>query len=154
MSRRAGTGVRTPSRVALDTNVVLSALVFRKGVTAQLRTAWQSRAFVPLVSTATAQELVRVLSYPKFRLDETEQRELLADYLPYAEAVAIPTPPPRVPACRDIDDLHFLYLAAVGRAGILVTGDSDLLALAARVRYAIKPPEVLLHSLTKARVGK
>lgn len=153
MSRRAGT-FRAPFRVVLDTNVVLSALVFRKGVTAQLRTAWQRGAFLPLISAATARELVRVLSYPKFRLDATDQRELLADYLPYAEAVVIPVPPPRVPACRDIDDLHFLHLAAVGRARALVTGDSDLLTLAGKVRYAMLPPDVFLHSLMESEAGK
>jgi len=62
-------GARKPPRVVLDTNVVLSALVFGKGPTAQLRTAWQRGDFVPLVNTAAAQELVRVLAYPKFRLD-------------------------------------------------------------------------------------
>ena len=49
---------------------------------ARLRTAWQSGLCLPLVSTATARELVRVLAYPKFRLTVDEQQELLADYLP------------------------------------------------------------------------
>jgi uncharacterized protein len=90
---------RKPPRVVLDTNVVLSALVFGKGPTAQLRAAWQRGDFVPLLSTATAQELVRVLAYPKFRLDAQSQQELLADYLPHALVVQVPEPPPAVPAC-------------------------------------------------------
>ena len=68
-----------PPRVALDTNVALSALVFGKGSTARLRAAWQGGHFLPLVSTATAQELVRVLTYPKFRLSAHAQQELLAN---------------------------------------------------------------------------
>ena len=64
----------------MDTNVVLSALVFSGGSTALLRRRWQQRDFVPLVSTATAQELVRVLAYPKFGLDSSDREELLADY--------------------------------------------------------------------------
>ena len=71
--------------MVLDTNVVLSALVFGGGQAGRLRLAWQQGAFVPLVSTATAQELVRVLAYPKFRLSKSDQDELLADYLPYAQ---------------------------------------------------------------------
>lgn len=118
-------------RVVLDTNVVLSALMFPGGATAQLRRAWQSGRVLPLVSTATAHELVRVLAYPKFRLGADEQQELLADYLPWTEVVAVPEPPPRVPDCRDPDDLPFLHLAAAGRAAALVTGDADLLTLAA-----------------------
>jgi putative PIN family toxin of toxin-antitoxin system len=105
-----------PPRVVLDTNVVLSALVFGSGSTAHLRHAWQAGACVPLVSAATARELVRVLNYPKFRLDAAEQEELLADYLPYTRTVRIPDPPPAVPACRDPFDTPFLHLAVAGKA--------------------------------------
>jgi putative PIN family toxin of toxin-antitoxin system len=118
-------------RVVLDTNVVLSALVFRGGAAGQARQAWQRGLVLPLASTATAQELVRVLAYPKFRLSQAEQHELLADYLPYAETVRIPQPPPTVPDCRDVLDVPFMHLAVAGRAQALVTGDHDLLALGA-----------------------
>ena len=56
-----------PLRVVLDTNIVLSALVFGGGAAGRLRVAWQQGAVLPLASTATVQELVRVLAYPKFR---------------------------------------------------------------------------------------
>ena len=78
---------------------------------------------------AEAQELLRVLGYPKFRLSLQEQEELLADYLPHTHAVRIPQPPPSVPACRDVMDLPFLQLAAAGSAQALVSGDRDLLTL-------------------------
>ncbi|MBW6494088.1 MAG: putative toxin-antitoxin system toxin component, PIN family [Burkholderiaceae bacterium] len=136
-----------PPRVVLDTNVVLSALVFGQGTMARLRVPWQGGQCVPLVSTATAQELVRVLGYPEFRLDPAAQRELLADYLPYAEVVRIPKPLPIVPACRDVFDLPFLRLAVAGRADILVSGDADLLALADLVRFGIMTPEIFLKHL-------
>lgn len=119
-----------PCRVVLDTNVVLSALVFRGGVAGALRPAWQSGVFVPLVSKVTAQELVRVLAYPKFRLTSSDQAELLADYLPYAQTVRVPEPPPKVPDCCDPLDLPFLHLAVAGRAQVLVSGDRDLLSMA------------------------
>ena len=117
-------------RVVLDTNVVLSALVFGGGRAAQLRLAWQSGQIVPLVCTATAQELMRVLAYAKFRLSALEQDELLADFLPHAQTVRIPHPAPLVPDCRDPQDLSFLHLAVAGKAQALVTGDRDLLVLA------------------------
>jgi putative PIN family toxin of toxin-antitoxin system len=85
---------------------------------------------VPLASTATAQELVRVLGYPKFQLSADEQDELLADFMPWVEVVRIADPPPAVPACRDPFDLPFLHLAVAGRARAIVSGDRDLLALA------------------------
>jgi putative PIN family toxin of toxin-antitoxin system len=123
-------------RVVLDTNVVLSALVFGGGPAGRLRLGWQQLAFVPLVSTATAQELVRVLAYPKFRLSQSDQEELLADYLPYAQAVRIPQPPPTVPECRDPMDVPFLHLAVIGKVQLLVSGDKDLLALAEEFQQA------------------
>ncbi len=120
----------SPLRVVLDTNVVLSALVFGGGQAGQLRRAWQAGAFVPLASAVTVQELVRVLAYPKFALARAAQDELLADFLPYAQTVRMPQPPPPVPECRDPLDVPFLQLAVAGQAQRLVSGDKDLLVLA------------------------
>jgi putative PIN family toxin of toxin-antitoxin system len=122
-----------PLRVVLDTNVVVTALVFGGGHGASVRAAWQGGQCVPLASTATVAELVRVLAYPKFRLRAADQAELLADYLPWVQVTRIPAPPPRVPACRDQDDLAFMHLAKAGRAKALVSGDKDLLALAGQL---------------------
>lgn len=116
-------------RVVIDTNVVLSALIFG-GRTAALRTLWQGEELVPLISTATAGELIRVLAYPKFRLGAEDKEQLLADYLPYCESVRVPDPPPPTPTCRDPFDTPFLELALTGSADSLITGDRDLLALA------------------------
>ncbi|MGZ5786871.1 MAG: putative toxin-antitoxin system toxin component, PIN family [Ramlibacter sp.] len=122
--------MKAPPRVVLDTNVVLSALLFGGGPTAQVRVVWMAGRFVPLASTATVQELVRVLAFPKFKLTAGEQQDLLADYLPSVQVVRIPDPPPVVPRCRDPFDLPFLHLAIAGKAHALVSGDKDLLALA------------------------
>jgi putative PIN family toxin of toxin-antitoxin system len=127
----------TAPRVVFDTNVVLSALVFGGDIPGRLRFAWQAGMCRPLVSTATVQELIRVLAYPKFRLSADEQHELLADYLPYAMSVHIPQPTPPVPVCRDPFDLPFMHLAAAGKATALVTVDRDLLALAGQTRFAV-----------------
>jgi putative PIN family toxin of toxin-antitoxin system len=114
----------------LDTNVVLSALLFGSGPVSRVRAGWQAGLFVPLASTATAHELVRVLAYPKFKLSAAEQHELLADVMPWMQVVRVPNPPPMVPACRDPHDLPFLQLAVAGKASALVSGDHDLLSLA------------------------
>ena len=149
--RRGATSTdQGPPRAVLDTNVVLSALVFGKGTTARLRAAWQSGQCLPLVSTVTAQELMRVLAYPKFRLDAQEQQELLADYLPYAEAVSVLRSPPNVPVCRDPFDTPFLHLAVAGRADALVTGDADLLTLVRVGRCPIMTPAAFVNSLPPA----
>jgi uncharacterized protein len=115
-------------RVVIDTNLVLSALVFG-GSAARLRLAWQSDHSIPLVSKATITELIRVLAYPKFKLIKAEQEDLLADYLPFCETVLMPEKLPTIPECRDPFDEPFLILALVGNADYLVTGDRDLLCL-------------------------
>ena len=78
---------RPPLRVVLDSNVVLSALLFSRGRLSVLRKAWHDARFFPMVSSVTVTELMRVLAYPKFKLTADEQRELLADYLPYCAVV-------------------------------------------------------------------
>ncbi len=77
----------------------------------------------------TADELSHVLAYPKFRLAAMDQRVLLDDYLPFAEAVALPDPlPPLAAPCRDRKDSVFLHLALAASCP-LVSGDTDLTVL-------------------------
>lgn len=134
-------------RVVLDTNIVLYALVFGGGNSARVRLAWQASAFTPLVSTATAQELVRVLAYPKFRLSAADQQELLADYLPHTTTVRIPDPPPAAPDYRDPFDMMFLHLAVTGKAKVLVTGDRELLALIGQTKFTILTLDAFIATL-------
>lgn len=138
---------RQPPRVVLDTNLVLSALVFGGGRPGALRRAWQQTRFIPLIATPTAAELLRTLSYPKFKLSAAEQEKLLADYLPWCETVKIPDPPPATPVCRDPFDQPFLQLAIAGKAQFLVTGNADLLILAQEFSLPIVTAAQLLQRL-------
>ena len=119
-------------RVVLDTNCVVSALIFSRGKFVWLREAWQAKRFVALTSQDTVLELLRVLAYPKFGLTQGEQEQLLAEYLPYAEAVRFEATPAALPAIRDADDISFLALAAAARADALVSGDGDIQAVKAQ----------------------
>lgn len=116
-------------RVVLDTNCLVSALIFARGNCAWLRQAWQAKRFVALASHDTVSELLRVLAYPKFKLTRDEQETLLAEFLPYVETVKIDTMPDGLPDIRDADDSVFLVLAAVGEADALVSGDADIQAV-------------------------
>lgn len=116
-------------RVVLDTNCLVSALIFSRGSFAWLREAWQSRRFVALASHDTVSELLRVLAYPKFKLSHDEQETLLAEFLPYVETVKIGMVPQELPEIRDLDDMIFLVLAAVAHADALVSGDGDIQAV-------------------------
>ena len=136
-----------PPRVVFDTNVVLSALVFSQGRLAILRQAWETGQCRPLVSSATAAELLRAIAYPKFKLSASDQEELLAEYLPFCESVRIPTKPPKTPTCRDPFDVPFLQLAIAGGAALLVTGDKDLLALKSNLPFAIVTGQSLIAKI-------
>lgn len=132
----------TGTRLVLDTNVLLSALLFSTGSFSWLRRAWQSEAILPLASRDTTAELIRVLRYPKFRLTRGEREDILADYLPWCETVVVSNPPD-VPHCRDPFDRPFLELALVGQADALVTGDNDLIALSPTFSIPILTPNAL-----------
>lgn len=137
-------GARGPLRVVLDTNTVVSALVFG-GRTAWLRQAWQDGRLVPLADGATIGELVRVLAYPKFGLTAEDIEDLLGDLLPHVEIVeAEETRSTRALArCADREDQKFVDLAFGSRADALVTGDRALLALAPEVPFPIVEPAAL-----------
>lgn len=134
-------------RVVLDTNTVLSALLFAQGRLVPLRTAWQSGALTVLLCAQSVEVLLRVLAYPKFKLTPGDREELLADYLPFGEAVRPWKKSPAVPPCRDKHDRIFLELASVGAAEWLVTGDRDLLSLHDRVDFRIIEPAVAIEML-------
>lgn len=138
-------------RVVLDTNVVVSALIFSRGVLAPLRSAWQAGQCIPLASRETVTELAQVLAYPKFRLDEADRLELLADYLPWVETVALAGETQALlPLCRDPHDQVFVRLAAVGRARYLVSGDADQLAIGRIGACRVLAPAAFLDRLTPA----
>ncbi len=122
-------------RVVLDTNIVVSALVFASGRLSWLRHQWQQGTLVPLVTHDTTNELIRVLSYPKFRLSSEDVKALLGDYLPFCEVVDIRDSEISLPEVRDPNDRIFLAAASAGNAGYLITSDEDLLAI--RETFAI-----------------
>jgi len=126
-------------RVVLDTNCLVSALIFSRHRMAWLRHSWQSGTIIPLVNRETATELLNVLTYPKFKLTKTERSLLLADFLPYTETVTSLDLPSGLPVIRDKADQIFLTLAVVGKAYALVTGDNDLLVL----KDSFKSPPIL-----------
>ena len=133
-------------RAVFDTNVVVSALVFGRRL-GWLRQVWAGGTVVPIVCRETVGELLRVLAYPKFRLNAADREALLADYLPFAEIVVLPNPPPELPlAWRDREDAVFLHLAIVSQVDALVSGDADLTVLAST--YPVISPGALQQRLS------
>jgi putative PIN family toxin of toxin-antitoxin system len=134
-------------RVVPDTNCLVSALIFRHGDLGGLRLLWQSGDIVPIVCRESVAELIRVLGYPKFKLEKHEIESLLADILPWAETFALHKAGGDIAALRDRDDAVFLHLAKESGTDFLVSGDRDLLEL--RERFAelhiITPSDLLKH---------
>jgi len=118
-----------PVRVVLDTNCLVSALIFSHGKAGQLRSAWQRGGIIPLVCRETVTELIRVLGYPKFNLEREDIDSLLADLLPWAEAVEVGVTHDTIEALRDTDDTIFIRMAQTADAAFLVSGDRHLLEL-------------------------
>ena len=140
-----------PLRVVLDTNAVLPALIFPAAALSWLRSAWQGADLIPLATEDTLAELRRVLGYRKFNYTDPETRAaVLRQYERWCVRVVIPQPPPPVPECRDPDDRKFLELARFAQADALVTGDQDLLALAAEFPVPIITPAELYQRLPAA----
>lgn len=112
-------------RVVLDTNVLVSALLFG-GVLNRLVAKWKTGDVVPVFSQATFDEFRRVLAYPRFDLTESEIRVLIEDeVLPYFDIVE--TREDIRGACRDPEDDIFLSCAVAAGVDAVVSGDKDLL---------------------------
>ena len=99
----------------------------------------------PVVSRPTVEELLRVLTYPKFGLSLEDRKELLADYLPYAEVIELQQQEADLPQCRDPADRPSLGLAFAAGVDVSVTGDEHLLSMTGSFEFEIIRPTDLRH---------
>jgi uncharacterized protein len=129
-------------RVVVDTNVLVSAVLFRSSQPAiALRKVIQHDTL--LISQEIFEEWHEVLMRPKFDryVAEALRTEFLETILDDAIWVEIQE---SVVACRDPKDDKFLSLAVSGQADFIVTGDQDLLVLHPFRGIAIFRPEEFL----------
>jgi uncharacterized protein len=118
--------------LVLDTNVVLDWLVFDDAATRALAPAWVGGRWLWWVSPSVLAEIEAVLARPLAERWEVRRKQALTrDWQPLARRCAEPhaggTSSMR---CRDPDDQKFVDLALAQRAGVLLTRDRALLALA------------------------
>ena len=112
-------------RVVLDTNILVSALLFGGRLDALIG-RWKSGELIPLFSRATFAEFRRVLAYPRFGLTRPEINALIEEeILPWCEVVE--TGEEIRGVCRDPGDDIFLSCAVAAGADAIVSGDRDLL---------------------------
>ncbi len=114
-------------RAIFDANVLISALLNRKGTPRKALDIIRSGGSL-VFSDESFRELVTRLNRPKF--DVYVSTELRAQYLTtlleMSEWVVFTGEPQ---GCRDPKDDMFIETATVGEVDVLVSGDTDLLAL-------------------------
>jgi uncharacterized protein len=131
-------------RVCLDTNVLVAAFATR-GLCADV-----------LRSVLTDHELVLgEVMVTEFRRALTEKLRLPEDRVAVAESVfssveLIPRPgAPSELVVRDEDDRWIIATATAGRADVLVTGDKDLLSVAADAPLPVLAPRAFWELLRR-----
>jgi uncharacterized protein len=123
-------------RVVLDTNVLVSGLLYPGGPPSRLVAAWRAGAFEMLLSEFLIDELVRTWAHlaPRLKLPPPDLDDLLDTLRLRCELVHLDHAMLEKAAAaglRDPDDVPILAMLTGAKADCLVTGDKDLLALAA-----------------------
>ena len=139
-------------RVVLDTNVLISALLFH-GRLGFIANALQHGTITPCFSVITWDELKRVLHYPHLELplmiEHIEVEDLLARLKVGALFIEPTITPLRIP--EDPSDEAFLACGIAARATAIVSGDKHLLAVASHFPIPIIKPQqfqsVLQHGI-------
>ena len=118
-------------RIVIDTNIVLSGLLWRGPPYLLLAQVGQSPGMQLFSSQALLDELADVLTRasPTKRLHQINMtaHAVLADYVRAITVLQVPPLPQ--PVCRDPDDDAVLALALLAQADVIVSGDNDLLVL-------------------------
>jgi uncharacterized protein len=119
-------------RVVIDTNVILSGLLSRKGAPAELLNAWRERRFLLLSSSAIVAEVRAVMQYPRIHKKYHLSDEVIEQTITLLEHDALLVAGDANVAGSvpdDPKDEMFLTCAIDGQANIVVSGDHHLLDL-------------------------
>lgn len=139
--------MNSDTRCVLDTNVIISALLFNESVPGQAFVQSLDHGTI-LISHSLIEELNDVLVRGKFDryVSREDSDNFLEALIRESELVEISE---SVEACRDPKDDRILELAVSGNASLIVTGDSDLLVLNPFRSIQIVTPAELLELFDK-----
>lgn len=146
---------QSPSiRAVVDHNLFVSGLISAHGLPSQLISQFRQDAYVLVTSAQLRSELEEVLRRDRFRTKYGLTPEEVADFLFLVDTKALFVRPiQHLPVTiRDPKDAIVLATALGGRADYVVSGDDDLLSVAAdprlgdlRIRTVREFLEVLSH---------
>ena len=124
-------------RVVLDSNVLLSGLAYPSRIPGRVVSSWRAGAIEVVLSRYILDEVSR--SLPRMRLSDLSNDEArnFVESLVFLTEIVEPVAVAEA-ALRDEADLPILGTLVAAKADYLITGDKDLLALAAK--YSIVTP--------------
>ena len=135
--------------VVIDTNVVVSALLFG-GKPGELIQFWKTGQIRPLISKEITEEYLRVLAYPKFGLSENEITFLLShEVLPYFKIVEVKSGTRKTTVKDDPSDDMFIRCAESGICRIIISGDRHLFDLKSHDEVRMLSPSRFLEEFKK-----
>ncbi len=135
-------------RYVIDTNVIVSSLLFENSIPSKAFRYVLKQGEV-LLSIELLEELSDVLGREKFnRFVTSEERdEFLETFIERAILIEVIKVIEKVQECRDSKDDKILELALNGGAGYIVSGDKDLLVLNPFRDVKIVTPEEFLRTV-------
>ena len=134
--------VKTPVRAVLDSNILISAIVFG-GNPKRIIELIQENDVIAITSRILISELFDVL-VKKFHF--TSEKLYLAEEL-IRENFLIVSPSETLNIVRDKDDNRVLEAAVEGKCQYIITGDKDLLDLKSYHQITILTPGDFVKSL-------
>jgi putative PIN family toxin of toxin-antitoxin system len=127
-------------RAVVDPGVFVSAFIGRQGsVPDRIVRSWRADGYELIVSPALLAELASVLARPRFAQAARGGRaDDFVDALRLGGTL-VADPPGAEPITRDPKDDYLVRLARAANAGVLVSGDRDLLEAAVTDPLVITP---------------
>lgn len=118
-------------RVVIDTNVLISTLLWKKKLTPLYHLINQKYKITLCFSKATLTELIKVAGYPHIAAKATQEKIDLIKIIKRLASNSILSQPAKIPDLIKVDrfDNHFLACAQACGANFIISGDKHLLKL-------------------------
>lgn len=139
-------------RAVADTNVLVSAVLAPAGVCGRLVTAAAAGEWVLVVSPSLLEELMAVLSRPKFSFVPGGQVVRFVAAITRVAQVVPDAQQPWPKVSPDPDDDYLVALARDAAVDALVSGDSDLTGLANLIP-PVQTPATFLARVQQGALG-